>query len=447
MERASPGDRAFLAMDTGGVPQQVGVILMLEHEAALTEERVRRLVAQRIAAVPRLRQRLLRVPFGSGAPIWVDDARFDIAHHVRSVACPDPGDERALLDAALSLIMERLPATRPLWSAVLVTGLAGGRAALVVVMHHVLADGIGGLTVLLNLVDQIPATQDQVPFPRRPPTRGQLAADAVRGRLRALRHLRRSWRLLRASMKAGGGLRPPRAHACSLIQRTGPRRGLAVVRVDISSLASAAHRNEATTNDALLVAVAGALHRLLIARGEYIDSFAFGVPVSGRTASGPALGNVVSPLLVNVPATGDIGRRLQQVAAEVRAHKAAARGPAPIAVLGWLFRPLAALGGYRWYMNHQHRMHTLVSYVRGPHTSLAFDATPVSAAIPVAVGEGGNLTVYFQALSYAGSLTVSAITDPDHFPDSSRLIEELSAQLAHIQALRTTAEPVRRAPA
>jgi hypothetical protein len=32
-------------------------------------------------------------------------------------------------------------------------------------------------------------------------------------------------------------------------------------------------------------------------------------------------------------------------------------------VLGWLFRPLAALGGYRWYMNHQHRFHTLISHV------------------------------------------------------------------------------------
>ena len=60
------------------------------------------------------------------------------------------------------------------------------------------------------------------------------------------------------------------------------------------------------------------------------------------------------------------GRRLEQVAAQVRAHKAAATGPPPIAVLGWLFRPLAALGGYHWYMNHQHRFHTLVSHVRGP---------------------------------------------------------------------------------
>ena len=37
--------------------------------------------------------------------------------------------------------------------------------------------------------------------------------------------------------------------------------------------------------------------------------------------------------------------------------EAAAAGPTPIAVLGWLFRPLAALGSYHSYMNYQHRFH------------------------------------------------------------------------------------------
>ena len=49
---------------------------------------------------------------------------------------------------------------------------------------------------------------------------------------------------------------------------------------------------------------------------------------------------MVSPMLMHVPATVDLGQRLVQVAAQVRAHKASATGPPPIAVLGWLFRPL-----------------------------------------------------------------------------------------------------------
>ncbi len=176
--------------------------------------------------------------------------------------------------------------------------------------------------------------------------------------------------------------------------------------------------------------MAGALHRVLLARGERVDTFVLTVPVSGRReSSGSAVGNMVSPLLVPVPATGEVGPRLAQVAADVRAHKAAATGPPPIAVLGWLFRPLARLGGYHWYMNHQHRFHTLVSHVRGPADRLTFGGSPISSAIPVGVAEGGNATVYFEVLSYAGTLTLAAIVDPDHFPDLDTLTEALGAEL------------------
>ncbi|HEX6486953.1 MAG TPA: WS/DGAT domain-containing protein, partial [Nocardioidaceae bacterium] len=100
----------------------------------------------------------------------------------------------------------------------------------------------------------------------------------------------------------------------------------------------------------------------------------------------------------------------------------------PIAVLGWLFRRLAALGGYRWYMNHQRRFHTLVSHLRGPDEPLAFGGSTIRSAVPVGVAEGGNATVYFEVLSYAGAVTIAAIVDPDHFPDLDVLVEGLRAE-------------------
>lgn len=71
-------------------------------------------------------------------------------------------------------------------------------------------------------------------------------------------------------------------------------------------------------------------------------------------------------------------------------------------------------GGYRWYMNHQRRFHTLVSHVRGLAEPVTFAGAEVTSAIPAGVAEGGNITVYFEALSYAGTLT--AITDPRPLP-------------------------------
>lgn len=429
IERASATDRAFLAMDADKVPEQLGVILVLEHAAGLDIRGVRELIARRLPAIPRLRQRLVRAPFGCGGPVWIDDPWFDLGRHVREMPCPEPGDERALLDATLPLALTRLPLAAPLWSATLITGLTDGRAALMIVLHHAMADGVGGLAVLANLVDGAPEPAP-AGFPRPAPTKLALGRDAQAARLRGIRQIGRSWRLLRASMGAGGGLRPPRAAPCSLIQRTGPHRRMAVVRADTAALRAAAHEYGATTNDAILVAVAGALHQVLASRGESVDTIVLAVPVSGRrSASAAGLGNMVSPLLVAVPATGDLIGRLQQVAAHVRAHKEDATGPAPIAVLGWLFRPLAALGGFRWYMNHQHRLHSLVSHVRGPAEPVTFGGYPISSALPVSVAGAGNGTIYFQVLSYAGSIMISALTDPDHFPDLDILTGALHAEL------------------
>jgi diacylglycerol O-acyltransferase / wax synthase len=435
MDRASPTDLAFLAMDTGRVPEQFAVILILDPPGDLSLSDLRQVISERILAIPRLRQKLVKLPPGYGRAIWVDDTHFHIDHHVRTVPCQAPGDERALLDTALLVIMEPLPKQAPLWSIVLITELADGAAAVVVVLHHVLADGLGGLNILATLVDP-GAPPAAVAFPRPKPTLSSLARDSWRTRLTSIRRLSGSFRLLRVAMSAGGGFQPTRAAPCSLVQRTSSRRRMAVIRLDRARLAAAAHRYGATANDAVLVAVGGALHQVLLSRGESVDPIAITVPVSGRRVrGGPAVGNLVSPMLVEVPTGGDLEARLARVEAAVRAHKEAATGPPPIALLGGLFRLIARLGGYRFYMNHQHRFHTLVTHVRGPVEPVTLSGHRVNAAIPVAVAEGGNTTVYFEVLSYAGVLTISVIVDPDHGPALDDLIGGLRNELESIMAL------------
>ena len=434
IERASSADLAFLAMEAGKAPQQFAAILLLEPSGNFSLPRLRQVISERILAIPRLRQRLIKVPVGCGHPVWVDDRDFDIDHHVRSVSCRPPGDERALFDTALSMIMEPLPRKAPLWSVVLITELADGRAAVVVVLHHVLADGLGGLNVLAALLD--PGVRPAgVRFPRPRPALPVLARDALLTRLRGMRQAAGSWRSLRRAMFAGGGFRPDRAIPCSLVHPTSSRLRMAVVKLDRARLAAVAHRNGATTNDAVLVAVGGALHQILLSRGESVDPIAITVPVSGRgPRPGPAVGNLVSPMLVEVPTSGAVRERLAQVEAAVRAHKAAATGPPPIAIMGGLFRVVARLGGYRFYMNHQRRFHTLVTHVRGPAEPLTLDGHPVTEAIPVAIGERGNMTVSFEVLSYAGMLTITVLVDPEHGPDLDDLTRSLQHELDSIIA-------------
>lgn len=429
VQRASPTDRAFLAMDTGPVPEQFGVLLRLRGGAELELTTLRELLAGRVPAIPRLRQRLERAPFGCGGPVWVDDAAFDIRHHIGSVVCPPDGDDRTLLDTALATVMAPLPRNLPLWTVTLVQGLPAGEAALVVVLHHTLADGLAGLAVLAGLVDE-GARYVEVPFPRPRANASQLAVDALRARVHAVRSLPWSLRMLSASMRGGGGFHPPRAVDCSLVQRTGPRRRAAVVRTRLAPVSELAHTFGATTNGAVLVAVARALGTVLNARGEHVDELVLTEPVSGRrTADSAELGNMVSPIIVPVPTGGPREPAIRTVAAALREHRQLATGPPPLALLGAVFRPLARLGGYRWYMSHQHRLHTLVSHLRGPDVRLHVDGHAVVDAVPIAVGEGGNMPVYFEVLSYAGTLTVTVVVDPDHFPELDLLASSLAAEL------------------
>jgi len=108
---------------------------------------------------------------------------------------------------------------------------------------------------------------------------------------------------------------------------------------------------------------------------------------------------------------------------------------------------LAALGGYRWYMNHQRRLHTLVSYVRGPESPVRFGGATVVSVIPVVTGSAGNLTVAFQAVSYAGTLVITAVADPVRVPDLAVLMAALQAELDALcaEAEAAPAEPTRRA--
>jgi diacylglycerol O-acyltransferase len=414
-----------LECDTTGTSMQVAAVLVLGTRPPLDLAAVREAMAERVEAVPRLRQRLVDTPFGCGGPVWVDDPAFHIDNHVTSAEWPAPGDERALLGTVAQTVTTRLPRDRPLWSATLVTSASPECSALVVVFHHVLADGIGGLAVLAHLVDDVPVLPDR-DFPRRAARHRELVADAFRSRAQAVRALPAELgRLRAAATEIGHETHAPR---CSLNVPTGARRALAVVRADLSAVHAAAHAQGGTINDAVLAAVAGALRTVLIARGEDVDRLVVSVPVSARRqAEVTELGNRVGVVAVGIPTTGDPVRRLATIARITRRRKTAAPGSSA-ALLGWTFRTLAKIGVYRRFVDRQRLVNTFVSDLHGPDHPLSLLGAPVVGLIPVS-GISGNVTVAFAALSYAGVLTVTVIADPDRVPDLDDLAAALRREL------------------
>jgi diacylglycerol O-acyltransferase len=432
IDRIGPMDLTVLATDRGSVPMNIGVVLEFDTAGGPALAAVRSLLSERVPTIPRLRQRLRRVPFGCGRPVWVDDPDFVLDSHLIERDWSTPGDHSQLLDIAAELLCQRLDTDRPLWRACLLTDPVGGRAALILVLHHVLADGLGGLAILAALADPGLPTPTRT-FPQRPPQWRELAVDAAREKMRAASTLpSRLRRGLAGLRELGlGPSRPRLIEKTSLNRPTSNRRRFATVTVPLADIVTAAHRAGGTVNDVVLAAVTGALITELRARGEHPTRLVVSVPVSGRpSATADRLGNNTGVRPIAVPTLADDNARLAEIISLTRTSRdlsrASSAGP-----LGLAFRALSRLGLFQTFIQHQRLVHTFETNMRGPAEPLSFGGHRVSAVVPAAVNPG-NIGVAFDTLSYAGILSVTLVADPDIVDELDRLTHSLSAVYARI---------------
>ena len=404
----------------------IAAVLVVDGGSLLDPAQVVRAIDDGAAAVPRLRERLRSAPFLCGRPYWARDDDFRVDRHL-SFSRVDSDD--ALWQLAGDLVCRRLPRDRPLWSAHWVTGLTADRAALILVAHHVLADGIGGLAVLAAITDATSALARPHPLPTSAAhTRRGLAAEAWRSRLTAVASvpsLVARARSARAGMRDLGmsGTRPRLCPSTSFNRPTGPHRRFSVVEVPTASVVGAAHGRGVTVNDIVLTAVAESMGATLAERGEPVDSLVLSVPYSARSsAQADRLGNDTGVVPFRIPLDVDVQTRLDTVARMSRDQRSRPRA-ASAAPLGVAFRGLARLGALQWFVDHQRLVNSFVTNVHGPATP-NFCGCTVSRLVPVAVTPG-NVAVTFDVLSYAGTLGITVVTDPEVVPDDTPLTTHL----------------------
>jgi WS/DGAT/MGAT family acyltransferase len=459
IERTSANDLTTLATDHGPVPMNFGAALFIEGGSQLGLPAVRGLLEQRLPRVPRLRQRIRDTPLGHGRPVWVDDPDFDLDRHLTHVRLDQPArgadlaadDREQLLRVVSDLACRRLPAARPLWAARWVTGLSDGSAVLVLVVHHALADGLGGLAVLAALGDGgagdgadhartsaqpgeavhaasgLPSAPS---FPQPPPPRRALLNEAWSERTRALRRAGATFaKGLHGLRELGLTTGPPhRAPVTSLNRPTGSRRVLSTVTVPLEPVRGLAHASQGTVNDVLVTAIVGAFSALLHRRGESPGALIVSVPISGRrTTTADRLGNVTGVVPLTLPTTSDPRERLARTAAISRArrsgHRASSAGP-----MGLVFRALGRLGLFQLFIDHQRLVNTFITNVRGPDHILSLGGHRIVEIVPVAITPG-NVAVTFDILSYAGQVCITIVSDPDLVPDASVLVDLLGEEL------------------
>src|SRR5690606_12133068 len=154
MSELGPLDAGFLELEDTDrhVSARIGAVAIL---AGAPGDRVdfQRALARRIDALPRLRHRIERSPWGVTAPVWVPDETFDLGHHLTWAALPRPRDEAALWEYAANTMGRRLDRDHPLWHLTVVEELADERWAVILSAHHSMVDGVSGISLLQKICD------------------------------------------------------------------------------------------------------------------------------------------------------------------------------------------------------------------------------------------------------------------------------------------------------
>ena len=263
--------------------------------------------------VLRLRQKVVMPTLPTAAPRWVIDPDFNLDFHVRRVRVAEPGTLREVFDLAEVALQSPLDISRPLWTATLVEGLAGGRAAMMVHLSHAVTDGVGGVEMFANLYDlerdpppegdpPMPIPQDLSPndlmrqgFNRLPGTIAGNVRDAIFGAAHAVGSVIRDPISSVGSAvdyaMSGARVMGAAAEPSPVLRRRSLSSRSDAIDIEFGDLHKAAKAAGGSINDAYLAGLCAALRLYHEHLGVPIDSLPMAIPVNMRSDNDPAGGN------------------------------------------------------------------------------------------------------------------------------------------------------------
>jgi WS/DGAT/MGAT family acyltransferase len=432
-------------------------------------DRLRTTLANTVATVDRLRQRVVGPPArnaGLGRPEWRTDPWFDLDHHVRVVGLTGPtgrgpGRLADLRHLAAQLINDPFDETRPLWQFHLVTGLRGGHSALVGKVHHSISDGIGLLRLAGSLLEFEPDTAAPEPVDLAAVLAGETgghtdnADDGANGtngesgdgdgggpggRLRHL--LGQATRIpgpvkvletgaeLLASAKAVTD-QLPRSNASPLWATRSRNRRLELVAIPLDGIRATATERGVTINDLFVAACAQAAVHYHREMGAELPRITATVVVStGSSSPDDPLGaggdNSFIPVPIGLPGDGaGADDRLDAVHEGVRERRQAL-GNRPD-----LLSSLGAIGGLvpssvaaALALDQAARVDFATSNLPGPPVPTWLAGRPVRRIHPVGPVAGTAFNVTF--MSYDDQALMGLHIDPAAVSEPSLLAQSLS---------------------
>ena len=300
-----------------------GIMALEILDATPDWERFHSLFENASRKVLRLRQKVVMPTLPTAPARWVVDPDFNLDFHVRRVRVPQPGTLRDVLDLAEVMLQSPLDISRPLWTATLVEGMEGGKAATLLHLSHAVTDGVGATAMFAEIYD---LERDARPRPTPPlPVPEDITGNdlmreglnhlpgaivggfvgAVNGGLGLMGKAATSpaSALFGAIEYARSGRRMVRraADPSPLLRRRSLSTRTEAIEMKLGDLHRAAHAAEGSINDAYLAGLCGAFRLYHEALGVPVNSLPMAVPVNLRAEADPAGGNRFAGVNLGAP--------------------------------------------------------------------------------------------------------------------------------------------------
>jgi diacylglycerol O-acyltransferase / wax synthase len=455
MQRVSPVDAAWLAIESRDTPMHVGGLFEFTLPDDAPEDYLGRLFAQMREAraiPPPWNLKLVELPLiGSRLPLMQQSHDVDLDYHVRHSALPHPGGQRELGVLVSRLHSNELDLHRPLWEVHLIEGLEGNRFAMYSKIHHSLVDGVSGMRLIIRALSSDPAESVTPSFwtvgagERPKPERHEDGAGRLALPLGLLREgaatagglSRAALDLALAAVDERSLQAPYRAPASALGGRLGGQRRFATQQYEFARVKRIAAAFGCTLNDLVLYLSGTALRHYLAEHARLPErSLTAGIPVNLRDASdqsmGTAIGIMVAELATNVAnpierlsaisrSTDEAKLHLSRLPPEARtSYTLLVNGP----YIGGL---MLGLGGHAPVP-----FNVAISNVPGPTEPLYMNGSRLDSLFPLSLLTHGN-ALNITCVSYAGTLNFGFTGARDTMPHLQRLAIYMGEALEEIE--------------
>ncbi|HTX30374.1 MAG TPA: wax ester/triacylglycerol synthase family O-acyltransferase [Solirubrobacteraceae bacterium] len=449
----SSADAAWLHMDRPTNLMVINSVLLFDEP--VDWERVKQVTQERLVdRYPKFRQRVVESRLPLQAPRWEDDPDFALQHHMHHLALAAPGDAAALQELVGDLMTTPLDRNRPLWHEYMVDGFGEG-AALIVRMHHCIADGIALARVMLSLADSQPdaGISHGVGKPRTGSSRIVLGGLPVPGTRPVKRVLGLAEAAVRQTahvatspehaVRLGGaigreavtGLRlllTPADAASAIKGDPGVSRRVAWTQpVSLKRVKRIARDHDATVNDVLLAAVSGGLRHYLQDRGGGVHEIQAMVPFNLRPLDEPLpreLGNkfglVFVPLPVGVSGSFWRLREVQNRMREIKRSRDGAVSYELLSLTGITPEPIER----RIVDLFSGKGTAVMTNVPGPKEPVYLAGSPIRSVLFWAP-TSGHIGMSVSIFSYRGEVTVGLMVDAALVPDPGEIVKQLEREL------------------